>query len=804
MKNFFIRRSVLALPFLLGLIFFAGLTEVQAAKNYAVTTTNQLISFNTPFPGNVTTVGTITGLQAGENILGIDSRPATGELFGLGSTSRIYRISETTGAAIAVGGPFSPALSGTNFGFDFNPTVDRIRIVSDTGQNLRGNPNDGTVVVDGSINPGSPNVTAAAYTNNYRGATTTMLYVIDSATHTLFQQNPANAGTLIPVGPLGVTVSGVNGFDYNSGDNFALAALTVGGASNIYRISLTTGAATLIGPIGGGLNLRGLTGEIATPQGFNAVGLTTSNQLVTFNTTSVDVITSMKPITGLQGGENILGIDFRPATGELFGFSSANRVYRINRNSGAATSVGTLTTPISGNDFGFDFNPTVDRIRIVSNLRQNLRANPNDGSNVVDGTLTYAPGDPNATAIPNITAAAYTNSFGTATSTALFDIDSSLDILAQQNPANAGTLQTITPLGLDATNNVGFDIAGGSPKGIAAIQLEGDASSKLYVVNLTPMSPVDFIGQIGGGANPVLLRSLTLVSGGAGPTGTSKVLDFDGDGITDYTVFRPTNNTWRIRNSSDGSSRLVAFGTTVTDVFTPGDYDGDGKTDISVWRTTNQTYYTLKSSDNTIATLRFGARGDEPVDRDYDGDGKTDHAVVRRTNGQLVWYYQRSAMGGSIASVQFGAATDIVAPGDYDGDGQFDLAVRRGRGGEAAFFFVQQSTAGFTFVQFGIGGDIVAPGDYDGDGKTDYTAIRQGTFYTWFVQRSSDNGFIAIVWGAKPMFTAQGDYDGDGRTDITVWDPSTATFYVRPLTGNVFQQQWGQNGDYPVANYDSH
>ena len=85
----------------------------------------------------------------------------------------------------------------------------------------------------------------------------------------------------------------------------------------------------------------------------------------------------------------------------------------------------------------------------------------------------------------------------------------------------------------------------------------------------------------------------------------------------------------------------------------------------------------------------------------------------------------------------------------------------------------------------GLGGDIVAPGDYDGDGKTDFTAVRQGSPYFWYILRSSDSGFDVVRWGAKSMFTAQGDYDGDGRTDITVWDPTSGTFYVYPLNGKL-------------------
>jgi hypothetical protein len=170
-------------------------------------------------------------------------RPLNGQLYALGSTNRLYTINTSSGAATAVG--TTPlALTGSNFGFDFNPTVDRIRIVSETGVNLRVNPADGVAVVDGALNPGTPAVTGAAYTNNFAGATSTVLYDIDSTTDQLFRQDPPNNGTLVAVGSLGANVTAANGFDIGGTSGTAFAALTVGSAGYIYTINLTTGAAT--------------------------------------------------------------------------------------------------------------------------------------------------------------------------------------------------------------------------------------------------------------------------------------------------------------------------------------------------------------------------------------------------------------------------------------------------------------------------------------------------------------------------------------------------------------------------------
>lgn len=163
----------------------------------------------------------------------------------MGSTSRIYTINLGTGAATQVGVQLPTLLLGTQFGFDFNPTVDRIRVVSNTGQNLRLNPNDGTIsAVDGMINPGTPSLGAAAYTNNFAGATSTMLFVIDTNTDKVYLQDPPNNGTLVERGALGINIDGADGFDIGSMSQKAYLVATVGTSTNIYTINTTTGAAT--------------------------------------------------------------------------------------------------------------------------------------------------------------------------------------------------------------------------------------------------------------------------------------------------------------------------------------------------------------------------------------------------------------------------------------------------------------------------------------------------------------------------------------------------------------------------------
>ena len=212
---------------------------------YSTDNANNLLIFNLTTSPITSVTKAITGLQAGETVLGIDMRPATGQLYLLGSTSRIYAVNMSSGAASQVGTtPFTPLLAGTSFGFDFNPTVDRIRVVSNTGQNLRLDPNTGAVaVVDGTLNPGTPTVSAAAYTNNFGGATTTALYVVDATTDKLYLQNPPNNGTLVEVGALGINVTADNGFDIGGKTGKAYGIFSVGALTKIYTLNLSTGLA---------------------------------------------------------------------------------------------------------------------------------------------------------------------------------------------------------------------------------------------------------------------------------------------------------------------------------------------------------------------------------------------------------------------------------------------------------------------------------------------------------------------------------------------------------------------------------
>ena len=255
-------------------VAIAVVASVFAAKAanaepiFGITVGNQLIRFDSATPGSVGVIGLVTGLGTGEQVLGIDFRPATGQLFGLGSLSRLYTIDTTTAGAAQVGASGAFTLTGIGFGFDFNPTVDRIRVTNASDQNLRINPDDGTLTAtDGMLafaatdaNAGAdPTVTGSAYANNFAGATSTTLYNIDSNLDILVTQVPPNAGTLNTVGPLGVNANNLLGFDISGVSGTAFASFNgTGVLSQLYTINLATGSATLVGNIGSTDLVRGI------------------------------------------------------------------------------------------------------------------------------------------------------------------------------------------------------------------------------------------------------------------------------------------------------------------------------------------------------------------------------------------------------------------------------------------------------------------------------------------------------------------------------------------------------------------
>ncbi|MBO2012608.1 DUF4394 domain-containing protein [Hymenobacter negativus] len=493
-----------------------------------------------PTPITYVTSGGVptTGLP----LVGMDFRPATGVLYGLGyngaGQAQLYTIDPATGFTTAVAPQFALALGGPTdrIGFDFNPQADRIRVVSTTGANFRLVPTTSAIAAtDGPLayaatdtNAGTtPRVGTGAYTNSVTGAAplNTLLYDLDELNNDLQNngflttQNPPNSGTLNTVGPLrlnnpAIGVGSARGFDLDiyfnptTGQNVAyLEEVNNVGGSNLYTLNLETGLATLVGntiPQQANFEIRDIA---AVP----SATLTTSGQLlyavsggqlVSFLSDSPSLLRSTVALGSLNAGETLAGLDFRPATGELYalGYDPATtntRLYTVNVTTGALTPIGTgpVQLPLGGasDRIGFDFNPTVDRIRVVSTNRADYRLVPTTGAvAATDGTLTAG---------PVISAAAYTNNQSSSNSTTLYDYDATNANLYIQNPPNNGTLVLVGPSGLTVPT---------TPRG---------ADFDIYNIPSTTTNTAYLSVNSGASLNDQLF-TVDLASGAATPKGT--------------------------------------------------------------------------------------------------------------------------------------------------------------------------------------------------------------------------------------------------------------------------------------------
>ncbi len=267
---------------------------------------------------------------------------------------------------------------------------------------------------------------------------------------------------------------------------------------------------------------------------------------------------------------------------------------------------------------------------------------------------------------------------------------------------------------------------------------------------------------------------------------SGSVFDFDADGKTDISVWRPADGNWHLSRSTDGYAAYTwgASG----DQIVPYDFDGDGKADVAVWRPADGSWHILSSDGGTYSTYTWGASGDVPVVGDYDGDGKSDVAVRRPSDGT---FYILKSSGGTQTNT-WGVSTDVPIVGDFDGDGQSDIAVRRPSTGE---WFINRSTAGYISVTWGVSTDIPVHADYDGDQKDDVAVWRPSTG-EWFILRSTDGGYTNATWGASGDVPVPGDYDGDGKADISV--VRNGVWHIDQSTAGYRTATWGVGTDIAI------
>lgn len=283
--------------------------------------------------------------------------------------------------------------------------------------------------------------------------------------------------------------------------------------------------------------------------------------------------------------------------------------------------------------------------------------------------------------------------------------------------------------------------------------------------------------------------------------------DFDGDGKTDRSIFRPSEGNWWVLRSTLGLQTTkwgVGSDATAPNALVPGDYNGDGKTDWGIFRPSNSAgvpdFYILLPNNALggpafiLQGAEWGIIGDIPVNGDFDGDNKSDVAVFRPSEGR--WYILNSgspATGPANTVEFFGLNGDIPVSVDSDNDGKTNLAVYRPS--NHTFYVARNSgspATNFDAFPYGQTGDYLVPADYDGDNRTDLAVYRPGTGQ-WFIRKASDGSTIIVTFGIATDIPVPGDYDGDGTDDVAVY--RNGTWYAIGSTSGVPIQTFGVGSD---------
>ena len=577
------------------------------------------------------------------------------------------------------------------------------------------------------------------------------------------------------------------------------------------------------------------------------VGLTTTGNLVTFDSATPGTIGSNVAVTGLQPAESLVGIDYRPANGQLVGVGSTSRLYLLNPTTGVATQIGTnqFTPSLSGSSFDIDFNPAVDKIRLVSNTGQNLRLNADTGAVVgTDATLSYDAATYDAVVggaapAPQIVAEAYTKNADPATGktvTTLYAIDSNTDLLSTQGAAegdttppigpngspNNGVLFAVGALGFDAGTLTGFDIEAATDKAFVV------TGNKLYTLNLASGSGTP-LGTIGGGLS---LADVTVGPPVAGP-GT---ISFSAATATFLDSRAPVAVTVT-RSGGTATPATVNFATADGTALANADYaPTSGTLTFAPGQTTQTIFLSLPGGPAAVSAAKtFGLTLSAPGGATLGATPTVTVTVpaVTATQSPATRFFATGAGQGGTPQVNvYNAVTGAslfnftpfestftggvtVATGDVNGDGTDDIVVGTGVGGGPRVVVIDGATRGtianfFAYEPSFTGGVNVATGDVDGDGFADVligsgvgggprvrvlsgdgiTSAAQVTIADFFAYESSFRGGVNV---------GSGQITGGKYADVIAGAGFGGAPRVRLFAGDVFNDSKAPLPDAPVS-----
>jgi hypothetical protein len=492
-------------PAAFGLAYSNNVPQAASTTPYVYHYTNDQLatlgsvggSPDTPSSGLLHTVGS-TGVSAEGVVLGLDEGP-DGTMFALLRTgspttaTRLFTINKTTGAATPVTGDAATSLVGT--GTDTTKDIATESVFNNfkfsaAGYSVGESDRKVTVTITRDQSLGGASV---QYATSDGSAVSGRDYTVRA--ESLFFQNGQTSKTV----------------------DIPIRSDLIDEADETFDVTLSFpdgGHAATVSPAGATVTIA--DDDTGPPPSTKITALTTTNELVTFDSRTSGTVSPPLPVTGLVAGEDLVAIDRRPATGRLYGLTKQSRLYTIDETSGVASQVGTgqFTPSLAGQAWGFDFDPVADRIRVASQTAaQNLRLDPTTGVATAESPLVFDAGDPNAAFTPQIAGLAYANNVPGAAGTTLFGYDYSKDSLVRvgsargdPNPAGSGAVATIGRSGITASPaaNIGMDIG---TDGTAWALLRDSGVARINIIDLST-GQAALVGDVGAGAD--IYRDITL------------------------------------------------------------------------------------------------------------------------------------------------------------------------------------------------------------------------------------------------------------------------------------------------------